>query len=139
MILLDTNVLSEVMQNAPHRRVIDWLDRQPRISVWTTSITVLDIRFGLGILPEGKRRVLLTKAFDRLLSDLLQQRIASFDAAAAEQSANLMAIRQRTGSPGDLRDVMIAGIALSTNAAIATRNVKHFQDLPCPLVNPWSD
>lgn len=139
MILLDTNVLSALMQQVPESSVIHWLDRQPRTSIWTTSITVFEIRFGLQIVAPGKRRTLLLSAFDRLLAEIIEQRIAPFDPAAAQQAANLMAERQTNGRPGDLRDTMIAGIVRATHATLATRNVKHFEDISVKVVNPWED
>lgn len=75
---------------------------------------------------------------ERLLSQIIQQRIAHFDSAAAQQAADTMADRQRNGRSGDLRDTMIAGIALASHATIATRNVRHFEDLACPVVDPWN-
>lgn len=136
MILLDTNVLSALMRESPEANVLRWLDRQPRLSVWTTSVTVLEIRFGLQILSPGKRRTLLMHAFDRLL-DAIGQRVASFDGHAASLAADLMAARKKHGRPGDLRDTMIAGIALAHNAALATRNTEHFLDTSIHVVNPW--
>jgi predicted nucleic acid-binding protein len=137
MILLDTNVLSALMRQRPDTEVIRWLDRQPRTSVWTTSITVFEIRFGLQVMATGRRRALLMAAFDRLLNEMIEQRIAYFDSTAAEQAADLMAARQRKGRSGELRDTMIAGIALATHATLATRNVKHFEDIAASVVNPW--
>ena len=137
MILLDTNVLSALMRQRPDPEVIHWLDRQPRTSVWTTSVTVLEIRFGLQVMTTGKRRSLLIAAFERLLGELIQQRIASFDSQAAQRAADLMATRQKKGRAGELRDSMIAGIALASHATLATRNVKHFDDLPISVLNPW--
>lgn len=139
MILLDTNVLSALMQQRPDAEVIRWLDRQPRTSVWTTSITVFEIRFGLQVMATGKRRSLLMVAFDRLLNELIERRIAYFDSAAAEQAADLMAARQRKGRSGELRDTMIAGIALASHASLATRNVPHFEDIASSVINPWSE
>ena len=94
MIILDTNVLSALMHEAPDANVVTWLDRQPRTSVWTTSVTLFEVRFGLQIMPTGKRRSLLMQAFESVL-DRMGQRIASFDAAAAEEAADLTAARQR--------------------------------------------
>lgn len=137
MILLDTNVLSALMRQRPDTEVIVWLDRQPRTSVWTTSVTVLEIRFGLQVMTTGKRQSFLIAAFERLLAELIQQRIAPFDREAAQRAADLMAGRQKRGGSGELRDSMIAGIALASRATLATRNVKHFDDLTVPVVNPW--
>ena len=138
MIILDTNVLSALMQQAPNRNVIDWLDNQPRTSVWTTSVTVLEIRFGLQVMPLGKRRLLLMHAFEQILVEQLGQRVAPFDSIAASQAADLMAKRHKSGRPGDLRDTMIAGIVLASHATLATRNTRHFDDLSVPVVDPWA-
>jgi toxin FitB len=136
MVILDTNVLSALMRQTPERHVVDWLDRQPRTSVWTSAVTVLEIRFGLQTLAAGRRRTLLTEAFDELL-EKIDQRVAAFDTAAAELSSDLMAARQKKGRPGDLRDTMIAGIVLAQHATLVTRNTAHFEDAKIPLVNPW--
>ena len=138
MIILDTNVLSALMSRTPERHVIAWLDKQPRISIWITSVTVLEIRFGLQIMPGGKRRRLLVAAFDHLLTNILEGRVAPFDAAAAREAANLMVVRHTRGRPVDLRDTMIAGTALACHATLATRNTVHFDDLSIPVVNPWA-
>src|SRR5712691_439896 len=102
MIILDTNVLSALMYQVPEQRVVAWLDRQPRTSIWTTSITILEIQFGLQVMATGKRRSALAQAFEALL-EKISQRVAPFDIAAAQQAGNLMALRQNEGRPGDLR------------------------------------
>ena len=137
MILLDTNVLSALMRQAPDQKVVAWLDQQARTSVWTTSVTVLEIEFGVQILAAGRRRTLLAEAFEELLARI-GQRVATFDVAAARQASDLMAMRHRKGRPADLRDTMIAGIALAQHATLATRNTVHFEDAAIPLVNPWT-
>ena len=136
MIVLDTNVLSALMQETPDAKVIRWLDQQSRTSVWTTSVTILEIRFGLQIMAAGRRRSTLLKAFEVLL-DKMGHRVAPFDDDAAAQAADLMALRQRKGRPVELRDTMIAGIVVSRHATLATRNVVHFEDLSVPVINPW--
>ena len=137
MTILDTNVLSALMHVAPHRNVITWLDRQPRTSIWTTSITVLEIRFGLQAMPAGKRRSALIQSFQELLAKI-DHRVVPFDIMAAEQAGDLMASRHKKGRPGNLRDLMIAGIAMAQHATLATRNTAHFEDIPVPLVDPWA-
>jgi len=136
MIILDTNVLSALMRETPERKIIAWLDAQPRTSVWTTSVTILEIRFGLQILAAGRKRSRLVQAFEEAL-DKIGQRIAPFDAIAAQRAADLMASRQQRGWPVDLRDTMIAGIALAHHATLATRNTVHFEDVGVAVVNPW--
>ena len=136
MIVLDTNVLSALMRQAPDAKVITWLDKQSRTSVWTTSVTILEIRFGLQIMAAGRRRSLLLGAFETLI-EKMGHRIAPFDDAAATQAADLMAYRQRQGRPVELRDTMIAGIVVASHATLATRELLHFEDLSVPVVNPW--
>ena len=137
MIILDTNVLSALMSRTPEGHVIAWLDKQPRISIWTTSVTVLEIRFGLQIMPVGKRRAMLVAAFEDVLTNMLERRIAPFDAAAAREASDLMAVRYKRGRPVELRDTMIAGIVLACHASLATHNTAHFEDLSVPVINPW--
>ena len=138
MILLDTNVVSALMRPNPERQVVEWLDRQPRQSVWTTSITVFEIRFGLQIMEVGKRRTFLAAGLEHFLTETLEDRIVSFDAVAAQHTADLMAARRKQGRTGELRDTMIAGIALASRAILATHNVRHFADIPSLVIDPWN-
>lgn len=137
MIILDTNVLSALMRTAPEAAVVRWLDQQPAESIWITSITLFETRIGLALLPKGRRRQTLESAFDRLLEEDLENRVLDFDSAAAIEAAALAATRQRAGRPVDMRDTQIAGIALARRATLATRNVRHFQDLNVTVVDPW--
>ncbi len=138
MIILDTNVLSALMRTRPEAAVVAWLDTQPAESVWLTSITVFEARFGLALLPAGRRRQTLEAQFERLLQDDLQSRVLAFDALAASCAASLAAQRQSAGKTVDMRDTQIAGIALARRATIATRNTRHFQDLDVTVVDPWT-
>jgi predicted nucleic acid-binding protein len=137
MIVLDTNVLSALMQVVPTGQVLAWLDLQPRLSIWTSAITVMELRHGIEVLAPGRNKRRLEQAMERLCGEKLGTRIAAFDTAAAEQAATLMAARQRAGRPGELRDTMIAGVVLANHATLATRNTRHFADLPVQVVNPW--
>lgn len=136
MIILDTNVLSAVMRIRPEPPVVKWLNGQPSDSIWITSITVYEVRFGIELLPSGKKRMSLLESFQTFLEEI-DRRIAAFDAAAGEQAANLMARRQKAGRGIDLRDTMIASIAVARRATLATRNVAHFSDAGISIVNPW--
>jgi toxin FitB len=136
VILVDTDVLSSLMQERPDAKVVAWLDSEPRTSIWTTSVTVLEIRFGLEIMSAGKKRTRLFEAFDALV-EKINHRIASFDGEAARLAAELMASRQKKGRPQDLRDTMTAAIALAHHATLATRNTSHFEDANVRLINPW--
>ena len=137
MIILDTNVLSALMRPRPEAAVVSWLDQQPAASIWLTSITVFESRLGLALLPAGKRRQALEAGFERLLADDLGNRVLPFDAEATAQAALIGAARQRAGRSVDIRDTQIAGIAVARRATLATRNLRHFDDLPTAVVNPW--
>jgi toxin FitB len=139
VIILDTDVLSALMRERPEQAIEKWLDRQPRESIWTTSVTILEIRFGLAVMPLGRRRAGLQREFEATLDQTLERRIVPFDSAGAEATAELMAARRQSGRTGALSDAMIAGIAIARRATLATRNTRHFADLPVPVVNPWAD
>jgi len=136
MIILDTSVLSALMRNLPEKKVVSWLDRQPQGSIWTTSITVLEIQVGLQRMPVATERTDVWRQFERLL-DHIYHRIAVFGEEAARLSANLTISRQKKGEGGDMRDTMIAGIVLAHHATLATRDVTRFSDVDAKIVDPW--
>lgn len=138
MIILDTNVLSALMLRDPAAVVVAWLDAQPAYSIWTSAITVFEIEYGLGLLPAGRKRRALEAAFESALAEDLENRVLPFDLPAARHSAVIAADMRIAGRTGDIRDLQIAGIARARNAAVATRNVKHFVDV-CQVLNPWDD
>jgi predicted nucleic acid-binding protein len=138
VIVLDTNVLSALMQREADPAVVAWLDSQPSESVWTTAVTVFEIRFGLELLAPGRRKRQLEDAFSRALDEDFQGRILAFDAEAAEEAASRAAERRAIGKPLDFRDIEIAGIVSARRATLATRNVRHFEDLGIELVDPWA-
>ena len=137
MIILDSNVVSELMRPRPEENVVAWLDRQPRSSIWTTSVTVFEVRFGLRTMPAGKRRDIYTEGFERML-ERIDHRIAPFDYEAAQHASTLMASRKIQGRPRESRDTMIAGIVLAHHATLATRNIRDFNDILATLVDPWN-
>jgi toxin FitB len=136
MIILDSNVISEVMRPQPEPRVIAWLDRQPRESVWLTAINIFEIRFGLLAMPAGKRRDAYTQGFENILSRI-DHRIVPFDTEAAEEAGKLMASRKIKGITRESRDTMIAGIVLVHRSAFATRNIRDFDDISATVIDPW--
>ena len=138
MIILDTNVLSALMRDRPDPAVVDWLDAQPAESVWTTSITVLEVRMGLELLRASRRRTRLETSFDQLLQDDLDGRVLAFDTAAANAAGIALAEAQRNGRSTEIRDGQIAGIALARRAAVATGNARHFEPLGVTVVDPWN-
>ena len=137
MIILDTNVLSALTAEVPDPTVAKWLDRCPRISIWTTSVCLFEMKFGLNIMPEGKRRRALGQAIQTLIEDILENRIAAFDFTSALHAAEFSGKRKVLGRPVEIRDVMIAGVASATGATLATRNIRDFEYSGLELVNPW--
>ncbi|MDS4027988.1 MAG: PIN domain-containing protein [Candidatus Contendobacter sp.] len=118
MIILDTNILSALMRAPPETIVVSWLDRQPTDAIWITTITLFETRLGLSLLPDGRRRQALETAFAHLLEAELKNRVLPLDCAAATHAALLAAERQRAGRPVDIRDTLIAGIALAQRATL---------------------
>lgn len=139
MIILDTNILSAVMQETPDPTVVNWLDRQARESIWTTAITVFEIRLGFSILEKGKRREKLELAFTLALQEVLEGRVLPFDEPAALAAGEMAAKRRRQGITVDMRDTQIAGIAMARRSTLATRNTKDFAALTVRVINPWKE
>lgn len=138
MIVLDTSVLSALMRSEPERAVVKWLNGLPPESVWTTSITVFEVRFGLEILAAGRRRRQLEDAFARALEEDFESRVLPFDQAAAQAAGRIAAERRRAGRAVEIRDIQIAGITIARKATLATRNIRHFEGCGLTLVDPWS-
>lgn len=138
MIILDTNVLSELMKLAPDSSVARWLDSRAPESVWTTAISVYELRVGIERMAQGRRRRGLESEFERVIFEDLRERVLTFDRPAAYDAAALEAKRRTAGRPVEVRDTMIAGIAISRRAEFATGNVRHFADLGVRVIDPWS-
>jgi len=138
MIILDTNVISALMRAEPDKQVVEWLDDQPRESVWTTSISVFEILYGLNILPNGKRQKTLRDAFVRILHKGMDDRVFHFDMEAAREASSIAAKLRKEGKPIEIRDVQIAGIVAARRGVLSTRNTKHFIDADVPLIDPWA-
>ncbi len=138
MIVLDTNVVSELMTERPDAPVVRWFGTQPSESIWTTAVTIFESWFGIELLAHGRRRRGLEAAFERGLGLILEHRVLPFDETAARQAGTLAAAAHRTGRPFEIRDVQIAAIASVRRATLATRNVRHFEHLGIRMVDPWS-
>jgi predicted nucleic acid-binding protein len=138
VIVLDTNVLSELMRVDCDPAVFAWMNRQPAASTWTTAVSVFEIRLGLESLTPGRRRDKLAKEFSGVVDRDLGGRVLPFDIAAAEAAARIAAGQRRVGRPVEIRDVQIAGIIAGRKATLATRNTKHFEGIGLMLVNPWT-
>ena len=137
MIILDTNVISELINRAPEARVVAWADRQRRGQLLTMAITVMELRSGAEELHSSRRKRQLEDDIEWALDDLIGGRILSFDRRAAYETATWQAKRKRAGRPVDTRDAQIAGIALARNIPIATRDIDHFANLAVKVINPW--
>ena len=138
MVVLDTNVVSELMRASPSRDVLEWLDGQQTRDLFVTSVTEAEIRAGMAILPEGARRRGLVAAAERTFGNLFAGRVLSFDSSSARVYAEIFATRQAIGRPLSLADGQIAAIARSRGMAVVTRDVGDFEGAGVDLVNPWA-
>jgi len=136
MIVIDTNVLSELMRPSPDPRVVAWMSTVTPGEAATTSITIAEIGHGLRRLPRGKRRARLEDAFDSLVIEL-DREILAFDREAADHYARISQQLETAGKPIDQLDGMIAAICASRAAALATRNERDFEGTGSAIVNPW--
>jgi predicted nucleic acid-binding protein len=139
MIVVDTNVLSELMKPSPAERVVAWLADQPAPSVYTTSITQAEILHGLLLLPPGRRRAAIEAAAQSMFKEDFGGRILGFGSDAALPYALIASQRRRAGRPISHFDAQIAAIAYSAGATIATRNVTDFDGCGVKVVDPWRD
>ena len=136
MIVVDTNVASELMRPAPSERVRDWVRGQPPDDLYTSAITVAEIRYGIERLPEGTRKVELRAAAVEVFG-AFADRVLAFDAAAAEQYSLIVSRRERLGISIEWFDAQIAAICRLHRAALATRNVSDFRETGIGVINPW--
>lgn len=141
MIILDTNVFSALMQEERRSDIVRWLNRTDIGQLFTTSITVMEVRNGIEILAVGKKQQYLDAKFHEVLRDHLNSRVLAFDRSAAEKTASILALARSAGKSIELRDAQIAGVVTSQEAILATRNTRHFQDhlLFWQLVDPWAE
>jgi predicted nucleic acid-binding protein len=138
MIVVDTNVLSEVIRPVPSSKVVRWMEARPAAGLFTTAITLGEMLYGVELVASGKRRVALQQAMETMFEDKFAGRILTFDQDAARAFADISAACRRLGRPISEMDAQVGGIARSRGAAIATRNVRDFQDCGVELIDPWS-
>ena len=139
MIVLDTNVLSEILKPVPESRVVEWVDSVPDVETAITSVTVAEILYGVGRMPEGKRRRRLLSAAETIFDEDFRNRILVFDADAAVEYATLVVDREVAGLPISMADAQIAAVCRVHECTLATRNVGDFEGTGVMTVNPWSD
>ncbi|AFZ27183.1 putative nucleic acid-binding protein, contains PIN domain [Cylindrospermum stagnale PCC 7417] len=137
MIILDTNVLSELMKPKRAETVFNWAVQQSLMSLFSTTITQAEILYGIALLPGGKRRDELSQAAKLMFSEDFAGRVLPFDQAAAVAFANIASQRRRNGTPISQADAQIAAICYTHGATIATRNVSDFEGCGISIINPW--
>ena len=138
MILLDTNVISELMRPVPTAAVEDWVSAQPSVSLFITAVTEAELRYGLALLPDGQRRRNLLHQVEAMLAEDFAGRILPFDSSAAITYAQIAAARRQAGRPIAQADAQIAAIAAARGAAVATRNITDFEGCGIAVTNPWT-
>jgi predicted nucleic acid-binding protein len=138
MIVLDTNVLSEVIAPEPSARVLAWILREPSSRLYTTAISQAELLYGVELLAKGRRRFALHAAISKMLAEDFADRIFPFDSAAAEAYPQIAASRRSIGRPISEPDARIAAISLSRGAVLATRNIRDFEHCGIKVLNPWA-
>ena len=139
MILLDTNVLSELMRPQPNPNVVNWMNDQPTQTLFISTITIAEIELGIALLPDGQRKHDLENAAKQSFK-LFGDRCLNFNQSSAHQYAKLVAERREIGRPISVEDALIAAIALANGLHLATRNSKDFQYTnSLTLINPWDN
>jgi predicted nucleic acid-binding protein len=137
MIVLDTNIISELLRPAPNKQVEAWLSAQDGENVYFTTVGEAELRYGLALLPAGKRRNALSKAVEEILDEDFQDRILAFDRAAARAYAVIAAARRAAGRPISQFDCQIAAITRANEAVLAIRNTADFEGCGIRLIDPW--
>lgn len=138
MFVLDTNVVSELMRPAPEPAVASWVAGLATATLFLTAITEAELRFGLAVMPPGRRRDGLAAGLERMLRPGFANRILPFDSTAARAYAEIAAARRAAGRPVSYPDTQIAAIAHSRGMAVATRNIRDFEGMGMALINPWT-
>lgn len=138
MIILDTMVVSALMEDPPSPIILQWFDAQRASSLWTTAVTTFEISVGILKLPDGRKKQRLERAFEAVLRTDFGGRVLNLDIKSGEEAARFATRRRQLGHPVGIQDALIAGIAKAAGAAIATRNTKDFDQAGVALINPWN-
>ena len=139
MLILDTNMLSEMMRPEPERKIADWIVRQPSDELFTAAVCQAEIPSGLAVMPSGRRRADLEEAARSMFTDDFAGRVLPFDTKAANAYAEIFAARRNAGRPSGTTDLMLAAIARVRGASVVTRNVADFEGVGVVIVNPWDE
>ena len=137
MIILDTNTLSETLKPVPSNILLGWLAAQDPVSIYTTAISQAEMLYGVEALPAGRRREQLAQVVEEIFAQDFLGRVLPFDQQSAREFASIVASRKAVGRPISQFDAMIAAIARSQSAAVATRNTGDFEHCGIRLINPW--
>ncbi|HEX7181321.1 MAG TPA: type II toxin-antitoxin system VapC family toxin [Thermoanaerobaculia bacterium] len=137
MIILDTNVVAELMKAAPALAVVTWLNDQETSTLFLTAVSIGEIRYGLRILPQGRRRRFLEEGFARVIAEAFAGRVLAFGEEAAQRYGEVMGRRKEIGRPLGILDGQIASIAWAKSYAVATRNVRDFAECGVDIINPF--
>lgn len=137
MILLDTNVVSEPLRHSPEVSVIEWIDAQPLETLYLSAMTVAELRAGVALMPNGKRRVALHESLERHVLPMFVGRVLSFDLACTRAYAEVLATARKAGSGIEAADACIAAVALANGFVVATRDTSPFQAAGLTVIDPW--
>jgi predicted nucleic acid-binding protein len=137
MIVIDTNVVSEIVKPSPATAVIEWFALQTAGDLYTTTVTQAEILYGIELMPKGRRREALQAAMSRIFDRTFEERVLPFDEGSAYAFAMIAAIHRSGGRTTSDLDLEIAAVALSRGASLATRNVRNFRGCGVELINPW--
>ncbi len=138
MIVLDTNVVSELVRPVPQPAVVAWVDAQPVSDIFTTAVTAAEMVYGVARLPPGRRRMRLAEKVELMVEVRFARRVLAFDAVAAGHYGDIVARREAAGRPISTADAQIAATCRCVGAVLATRNVSDFDDVGLEIVNPWT-
>lgn len=139
MTLLDTNVVSELIRPLADAAVENWIASRPAASLFFSAVGEAELRYGVAIMPAGRRRDVLASAIEAMLREDFSGRILSFDSDAARAYAEIASRRRAVGRSASEADAQIAAIARSRGMALATRNIRDFEDMRIEVLNPWTD
>jgi toxin FitB len=137
MLILDTNVLAELMRSEPNDRVLNWLEKQPSDTLFSTVINEAETLYGISLLPSGLRREKLQAQASKLFRDILRGRLVPLESSGAVMYGQIASRRRLLGRPISQMDALIAAITACCSATLVTRNVLDFQDCGLTLINPW--
>src|SRR3990167_1210359 len=138
MIILDTNIISELMKQAPSHAVIQWIDKENTTQLFITTMTIAEMTYGIEALPSGKRKHSLETSFDNVINEAFKHRVLFFDQLAANYYGKIMGASKISGKPLGILDGQIAAIARANDATVATRNIADFAHCGLSLINPFT-